>query len=105
MVFDQSKNLIDLLYSDVLVDPPELVMAKIRFTKTRRAFSSFLTTYVTSNAASNVTKVACWYFLEPNEATIGDLEPTDSAFFTPADAASENRRTSSKSRLITPVGE
>jgi hypothetical protein len=43
--------------------------------------------------------------LEPNEATIGDLEPTDSAFFTPADAASENRRTSSKSRLITPVGE
>lgn len=80
-------------------------MAKIRFTKTRLALSSFLTTCVTSNAASNVTKLACGYCFEPNDATTGDLEPTDSALLTPADAASENRRTSSKSRVITPVGE
>jgi hypothetical protein len=49
--------------------------------------------------------LACLYCFEPNDAIRGDLEPTDNAFLTPADAASEKRRTSSKSRSITPVGE
>jgi hypothetical protein len=58
-MFDQLKNLSDQLYSDVLECLLELVAAKIRLKKTRLVFSLFLTTYVASNAASNVTKVAC----------------------------------------------